>query len=132
MQKKNEPQNNIVLRLSCGFSSLAEPDLFWLFQYRLFSFFPELLLGEDVVNFINQIMKWIRIFVPILLIGLGILDFTKATFSKSEDDMKKSREKFIKRIVAAVLVFLAPIFINLILELANSVWSWISPETCIK
>ena len=90
------------------------------------------LLGEDVVNFINQIMKWIRIFVPILLIGLGILDFTKATFSKSEDDMKKSREKFIKRIVAAVLVFLAPIFINLILELANSVWSWISPETCIK
>ena len=88
--------------------------------------------AEDVVNFINQIMKWIRIFVPILLIGLGILDFTKATFSKSEDDMKKSREKFIKRIVAAVLVFLAPIFINLILELANSVWSWISPETCIK
>lgn len=90
------------------------------------------LLGKDVVNFINQIMKWIRIFVPILLIGLGILDFTKATFSKSEDDMKKIREKFIKRIVAAVLVFLAPIFVNLILELANSVWSWISPETCIK
>lgn len=90
------------------------------------------LFGEDVVNFINQIMKWIRILVPILLIGLGILDFTKATFSKSEDDMKKSREKFIKRIVAAVLVFLVPIFVNLILELANSVWSWISPETCIK
>lgn len=90
------------------------------------------LLGEDVVDFINQIMKWIRIFVPILLIGLGILDFTKATFSKSEDDMKKSREKFIKRIVAAVLVFLAPIFVNLILELANSVWSWIGPETCVK
>lgn len=92
----------------------------------------EKLLGDDIVNFINEIMKWIRIFVPILLIGLGILDFTKATFSKSEDDMKKSREKFIKRIIAAVLVFLVPMFINFILDLANSVWSWINPETCIK
>lgn len=90
------------------------------------------LLGEDVINFINEIMKWIRIFVPILLIGLGILDFTKATFSKTEDDMKKAREKFIKRIIAAVLVFLVPIFVNLLLELANSVWGWINPETCIK
>ena len=77
-------------------------------------------------------MKWIRIFVPILLIGLGVLDFAKATFEKSEDDMKKIREKFIKRIVAAVLVFLAPIFVNLLLELANSVWEWINPNTCIK
>lgn len=90
------------------------------------------LLGDDVINFINEIMKWIRIFIPILLIGLGILDFTKATFSKTEEDMKKAREKFIKRIIAAVLVFLVPIFVNLLLDLANSVWSWINPETCIK
>ncbi len=90
------------------------------------------LLGEDVISFINEIMKWIRIIVPILLMALGVLDFTKATFSKSEEDMKKSREKFIKRIVAAVLVFLVPVFVNLLLELANSVWSWINPETCIK
>lgn len=90
------------------------------------------LFGPDLVNIINDVMKWIRIAVPILLIGFGILDFTKATFSKSEDDMKKIREKFFKRIAAAVLVFLAPYFINLILRLANSVWGWISPETCIK
>ena len=90
------------------------------------------LLGKDVINFINEIMKWVRIFVPILLIGLGILDFTKAAFQKNEEDMKKIREKFIKRIIAAVLVFLAPIFINLLLELANSAWDWINPKTCIK
>ena len=92
----------------------------------------EQLFGQDVVNFINEIMKWIRICVPILLIVLGILDFSKAVFSKTEDDMKKTREKFIKRIVAAVLVFLAPIFVNMILSVANSVWSDISPDTCIK
>ena len=46
--------------------------------------------------------------------------------------LKKDRERFIKRIIAAVLVFLAPILINLILDLANNVWNWINPETCIK
>lgn len=90
------------------------------------------LLGEEVVDLINEIMKWVRIAVPLLLIGFGIMDFSKAVFGSKEDDMKKSRETFIKRIVAAVLVFLSPMFINLILDLANSVWGWISPDTCIR
>ncbi len=92
----------------------------------------EELFDNDIKELINTIMNWIRIIVPILLIVFGIMDFTKATFDKNEDDMKKSREKFIKRIIAAVFVFLVPIFVNLILEIANSVWSNISPDTCIK
>lgn len=90
------------------------------------------LIGNEIKDIINNIMKYIRIAVPILLIGFGIIDFAKATFSSKEDDMKKSREVFIKRIIAAVLVFLAPIIVNLILDLANNVWSWINPDTCIK
>ena len=90
------------------------------------------LIGDEIKDIINNIMKYIRIAVPILLIGFGIIDFAKATFSSKEDDMKKSREVFIKRIIAAVLVFLAPIIVNLILDLANNVWSWINPDTCIK
>lgn len=90
------------------------------------------LIGSSAKELINNIMKWIRIAVPLLLIVLGIFDFAKATFSSKEEDIKKNREIFIKRIVAAVLVFLAPILVNLILDLANSVWSWISPETCIR
>lgn len=46
--------------------------------------------------------------------------------------MKKSREKFIKRIIAAVAVFLVPIFVNLILDLANMAWNNISSDTCIR
>ncbi len=90
------------------------------------------LFGDDFISLMDEIMKWIRIFVPILLIGFGILDFTKATFSSSDENMKKSREKFFKRVAAAVLVFLAPIFVKLILNLANSAWSWINPGTCIE
>lgn len=90
------------------------------------------LLGDEVIDFINEIMGWVRIAAPILLIGFGVLDFVKATFSGKEEDMKKNRERFIKRIVAAILLFLVPIFVNLLLELINKVWSWVNPDTCIK
>lgn len=89
------------------------------------------LFGDELVKKINDVMDIVKIVVPILLIAFGIVDFTKAVFSSSADDMSKCQKKFLKRIVAAVLVFLAPIFINLILTLANNVWENISPDACI-
>lgn len=90
------------------------------------------LIGSEGRKLINTLMKWMRIAVPILLIVFGIIDFATALFSSKEDDMKKKRETFIKRIIAAVLVFLAPILVNLLLDIANDVWNWINPDTCLK
>lgn len=90
------------------------------------------LIGDEAIILINNIMKWVRIIVPILLIVFGMIDFSGAVFGSKEEDMKKARDRFIKRIVAAVIVFIVPIFINLILELANSAWSWIVPNNCIE
>lgn len=90
------------------------------------------LLGEEVLGIINKIMNWIKIIIPILLIAYGTLDFTKAIFSGKEDDMAKLRKTFINRIIAAILVFIAPIFVNLLLTLANEVWDFINPNTCLE
>lgn len=90
------------------------------------------LFGTELVDDINKVMDIIKIVIPILLIVLGVIDFTKAVFSGSEDDISKCKKVFLKRIVAAVLVFLVPVFINLILNVANGVWSNISTDTCIK
>lgn len=90
------------------------------------------LIGKDAKDLINTVMRWVRIAVPLLLIVFGVLDFSKAVFSSSEDNIKKTREKFIKRIVAAVLVFLAPILVNLILDLGNKAWEIINADTCLK
>ena len=80
---------------------------------------------------ILQFLNIIKIAVPIMLIALGTVDFAKAVFSGNADEMKKSQKTFIKRLIASVLVFLVPVFVNLILTLANKVWSYISPEACI-
>ena len=92
----------------------------------------EELLGDDVIEIIDDLMKIIRIAVPILLIVFGMTDFLRATFSNSEENIKKDRDRFIKRIIAAIIVFIVPIFVDLVLHLANKVWSDINPETCIK
>lgn len=89
------------------------------------------LFGSYLLEKINNVMNIIRITVPILLIIFGIVDFFKATFDNNEDEMKKDRERFIKRIIAAIIVFLVPIFVNLVLDVANTVWSDINSDTCI-
>lgn len=90
------------------------------------------LFDKDLIKEINKVMDVIKIAVPILLLVFGIADFLKATFDNSEDEMKKNRDRFIKRIIAAVIVFLVPTFVNLILKLGNTVWSDINPNTCIN
>ena len=90
------------------------------------------LFSDDFIKVIDDFMFYVKIFVPILLIGYGIFDFTKAIFSGSEDDMKKSQKLFFSRLIGALLVFISPIIIKLLLELGNNVWDVINPNTCVR
>jgi len=87
------------------------------------------LLGQDLINKINSYLDIIKIVVPILLLGLAILDFTKAVFAGA-DDMKKAQKNFGKRILIAVIIFLTPTLLNFLLNMANKVWPIIEPSTC--
>lgn len=90
------------------------------------------LFSPSTIKEIDKIMGLVRIAVPIILIVFGIIDFFRATFSDNEDNMKKDRERFIKRIIAAIIVFIVPMFVHLVLTIANNVWGYINPETCVK
>ena len=90
------------------------------------------LFSPSTIKEIDKIMGLVRIAVPIILIVFGIVDFFRATFSDNEDNMKKDRERFIKRIIAAIIVFIVPMFVHLVLTIANNVWGYINPETCVK
>lgn len=88
------------------------------------------LIGDELLDKINSYLNIIKIAVPILLIGLGVLDFTKAIFSSDEESMKKAQKIFVKRLAIAIIIFLTPTIVNLILQLANKVWLIISPNSC--
>lgn len=72
----------------------------------------------------------VHLFIPLLLLGLGTLDFAKAIFSGSEDDMKKAQSKFIKRVIIAICIFLIPTLLKVILTIANEVWGNIDTTFC--
>lgn len=91
---------------------------------KLFSDSPKLL------NMIKTIVNATKIGIPILLVGLGTLDFSKAIFEGSEENMKKAQGKFIKRLMIGVCIFLIPTLLKLFLGIANSVWGNISADFC--
>ena len=70
----------------------------------------------ELMAWIRNIIKYMKYFLPVIVIVLGILDFIKAIASSSDDDMKKAQGKFVKRLIAAALVFLVPLIIGFILD----------------
>lgn len=48
----------------------------------------------------------LRGLVPVILIVMGVFDFARAIIGSNEDEIKKKQNKFIKRLIAAVIVFL--------------------------
>ncbi len=88
------------------------------------------LIGEDLRAKIGSYLNIIKIAVPIILIGFGIVDFTKAVFAGDEDKMKKAQKDFLLRIGIAIIFFLTPTIVDFLLGIANKVWNFIEPGSC--
>ena len=80
-----------------------------------------LLGGETskVVTFLSKMFNYVKVIIPILIILLSIADFLKVIFSGIDDDMKKAMDKFIKRIIIAVVFILVPLFISIIINISG-------------
>ena len=68
---------------------------------------------------LNIILTLIKIIVPILIIILGMVDFSKVVLSGKDDEFKKSFTTVVKRIIAGLIVFMIPTFLNFIFDLNN-------------
>jgi len=75
-------------------------------------------------------MAIIRIAIPIILIGLVTYDFATAVFAGADDKVKKAKDKAIKRVIIAILIFFVPTFVNVIFNIANDVWEDVNYEIC--
>ena len=80
----------------------------------------EKIIDESTKQLINKYLGYIHIIVPMLIIALGTYDFFRAIIASKEDEMKKAQKRFIVRLVAGVLVFLAPTIVNIIIDILNS------------
>lgn len=78
-------------------------------------FTPEFI---DTMNrYVYKPIKWIT---PVLLLVLTSLDFAKIVFSGDQKGMSKATTNFLKRAVAALIVFFAPDIITLLVTFINN------------
>lgn len=70
-----------------------------------------------LANIIALAVMAIQIIVPILLIIWGMLDLGKAVMAQKEDEIKKGQQTFIKRLIAAAIVFFVVVIVKLVVGL---------------
>ncbi len=76
-------------------------------------------IGSNVYNLFQKVFKIIYVIVPFLVLLLGMLDFGRAVLSSKEDEMTKSKQRFMKRIIMGVAVFIVPTLINILFYVVN-------------
>ncbi len=69
---------------------------------------------------VNMAITIIKIVVPILLIIFGMLDLGKAVVASKEDEIKKGQQTFIKRVIAAVIVFFVIQIVQIVISFVSN------------
>lgn len=80
-----------------------------------------------VLTDIQNLFDFLKIIVPLLVIGLSIYDFIKAAGAKEEKGMKKAFNTFLKRLILAIVFFFLPALINLLLKMLE-----IDSSVCVE
>lgn len=85
----------------------------------------------SIVYYGVYLVKVIQIIVPIALIIWGSIDLLKSIISGDEKKISAARKPFIQRLISALIVFLLPWIVNLVIGFAseegNADW-----KTCWK
>ena len=76
-------------------------------------------IDTKIADAVHMIIIVLQIAIPIVLVVFGSIDFLKAVTASKEDEIKKGQQTFIKRIVAAVLVFFITAIVRLVVSFAN-------------
>ncbi len=79
------------------------------------------ILGQDLLDFINKIFRWIQILAPIFVIIMGGIDFAGAILQDDKDALKKASSKLVKRLIIAVALFFIPFILSFILNIFNDI-----------
>ena len=72
-----------------------------------------------VVSVVKALFNIIKIFVPIALLIMGVIDLAKAVLASDDKEIKAAESKLVKRAIAAVAVFFAVTLVDAIMGLVG-------------
>ncbi len=112
--------NNISFIQKSEYKKLASVDGNHLVEnQKLDQMNNSVLCSGRLGNFLKDIFHLVKFAVPILIIGLGIMDFIKAMTAQSQDEIKKASSKLMKRIIIGMIIFVLPTLIDFLLKIAE-------------
>ena len=111
---KKDLKNILLITLFVGVLGLSI-NVFAANQTCTGVFDPDFL--DILNNYVYVPIKWAT---PILLLVLTSFDFAKIVFSGKKEDMDKVKNNFLKRLVAALIIFFAPDVIKLLVDLIQN------------
>lgn len=68
----------------------------------------------SAVKLVLTIIQWV---VPIILILLGTIDLVKAVTKGKDEEIKKEQKTLFTRVIAAVIVFIVPLVVSVVMGL---------------
>lgn len=74
-------------------------------------------IPATIPRIISILYTVIQIAVPIVLVILGSIDLIKGITAGKEDDVKKGQQMFVKRLIAAAIVFFVFILVKFVISL---------------
>lgn len=72
-------------------------------------------IPETISNLTSTLFTIVKFAIPLILIIYGMLDFGRAVMAGEEKEIKEKQKLFIKRLIAAVMVFFIFAIVELIL-----------------
>ena len=63
---------------------------------------------------VYNVFRPIQMLVPVILLVMTTIDFSKVVFTDSKDAMSKAKSNFVKRAIIAVVIFFIPYMLQLI------------------
>lgn len=73
-------------------------------------------IPELTSDFVNILM----VAVPVILIIMGSIDLVKGIMSAKDDEIKKGRQIFVKRLIAGAMVFFIVVAVKLIVSVVSN------------
>ena len=77
-------------------------------------------MAEIIPKLTSTIVDLLKIGVPVLLIIFGMLDLGKAVMAQKEDEIKRGQQMFVKRLIAAAIVFFVVVIVQFVVQLVDA------------
>lgn len=84
-----------------------------------------------IFGLIGWIVLIIKIAVPIILIVIGMLNMAQAIIAKNDDKIEEAQKALIKKVIAAVIVFLVVTIVTVLFSTIMQQTDW-ENKTCVE